>query len=141
MPPAKSFPFKRHAGYLVTALDTTFFSVPHDQKARSVRITISSPPLCRTIGQHSLRCQAVALVLSNLVRNVPFVTSLEVSPFCFGSSCFFRRWPGPERSPAEPEGRSGEGEAEGQVNDGRAAVAANFLSRCCFPRRDRSLAS
>src|SRR3977135_3043997 len=59
MPPAKSFPFKRHTGNLVTVRDTALFGFPHYQKARSVRITISTPPLCRTIGQPSLRCQAL----------------------------------------------------------------------------------
>jgi hypothetical protein len=57
--------------------------------------------------------QSALYDVSKLFRNVPFLTSLEVSPFlvfgfclsfCFGS-CFCR-WPGPERSPAEPEGRS-----------------------------------
>src|SRR5258706_8621709 len=52
-------------------------------------------------------CQSHLPSLSKLFRNVPFVTSLEVSPFSFRFSSFLCRRPGPERSPAEPEGRSG----------------------------------
>ena len=51
--------------------------------------------------------------LSMLFTNVPFLTSLEMSPFWF-SLC---RWPCLERSPAEPVGRSVQGAAEGWAND------------------------
>jgi len=78
----------------------------------------------------SMNCFAV----SKLFKNVPFVTSFKMSPFCFLTLYFFPSgfprkiscqrapgtriaisldlryppvcWLGPERSPAEPEGRS-----------------------------------
>jgi len=96
-----------------------------------------------------VRCQVVFETLSKLDRNVPFLTSIEMSPFfCLVLGLFFLflsgngfslrisrqdalgatisispdlqhplfRWLGPERSP--------QGEAQGQANDGRGAVAA-----------------
>jgi hypothetical protein len=78
--------------------------------------------------------KALLSSVSKLFRNVPFLTSLKMSPFFFSASFSFlggflekvrarklqeRRfpsrstygiplfcWPGPERSPAEPAGRS-----------------------------------
>jgi len=45
---------------------------------------------------HPITCQVRQFGLSNLVRNVPFVTSLEVSPFLFWFFLLFSSlaWPG-----------------------------------------------
>jgi hypothetical protein len=61
-------------------------------------------------------------LLSNRVNRKPrwCQSSLEMSPFCF----VVDRWPCPKRSPAEPEGRSAWGEAEGKANEGRVATPA-----------------
>jgi hypothetical protein len=70
MPPAKHVPVKLGTGSLVTVRDTAMFSVPHYQRARSGCITISTIPLCRTIGQPSLWCQALASFVRFLVRQL-----------------------------------------------------------------------
>ena len=95
--------------------------------------------------------------MSNLFRNVPFLTSIEMSPFLFRSSFWFFRLfplkicaPGSSRNDvpllARPMGslifrpvglarsaalRSPQGEAEGQANDGRGAVAPNLEALFC----------
>jgi len=62
MPPAKSFPFKRHTGNLVTPRDTALFSLSPLLKSPLGPHNDFNTTLCRTIGQPSLRCQGVALV-------------------------------------------------------------------------------
>ena len=71
--------------------------------------------------------------MSKLLRNVPFLTSIEVSPFLGFDLVFsFRRWPCPQRSPAEPEGRSAQGAAEGKANDGGLAALARLIALLAF---------
>jgi hypothetical protein len=81
-----------------------------------------------TTTQIRLRLDRFVGEVSTPVRNVPILISLEVSPFSVLGFCSFvsrcscflfcsgfgpawvmgesGRWPRPERSPAEPEGRS-----------------------------------
>jgi len=59
-----------------------------------------------------------------------FLSSIEVSPFFRFPSCIFvARWPSPERSPAEPVGRSVSGEAQGRASDGGRGTALPLCSR------------
>jgi len=57
---------------------------------------ISTLPCMPNLMPAALWCQARGTMVSNLVRNVPFVTSLEVSPFLFWFLLFFSSlaWPG-----------------------------------------------
>src|SRR5229473_1588915 len=52
-------------------------------------------PVRQNIRRLPLCCQSLDRTVSNLVRNVPFVTSLEVSPFLFWFLLFFSSlaWP------------------------------------------------
>src|SRR6266566_2607040 len=59
MRPAKRFSFERRPGSLVTTLDAALFNVRHSRETRSVCRTVSTIPLCRTIGERSLSCQAL----------------------------------------------------------------------------------
>jgi len=74
----------------------------------------------------SVGLQFRVLRVANIVPTIPFqvishflfVSKLSISASCPG----FRRWPCPERSPSEPEGRSGQGEAQGKANGDRLAM-------------------
>ena len=60
-------------------------------------------PYVRTLDQ----VKVTRALLSKLFRNVPTLSSLEMSPFFdFGWLLFVDRWPCLQRSLAEPEGRS-----------------------------------
>src|SRR5215472_10612444 len=63
--------------------------------------------LAREAFRNKLLPKGAALPdMSSLFRNVPSLTSLEVSPFLISFGFCVGCWPCPERSPAEPEGRS-----------------------------------
>src|SRR5215469_10630876 len=63
-------------------------------------------PLAALLTRLTLPVKKNGAWMSNLFRNVPSLTSLEVSPFSISFGFCVGCWPCPERSPAEPEGRS-----------------------------------
>jgi hypothetical protein len=58
----------------------------------------------RSLVTEPINVNQVYVGLSKLDRNVPCLTSLEMSPFLFfGFLVCVQRWPAPQRGRAEPE--------------------------------------